>query len=153
MVTESFDNYYMCHAENSVLQCATKPHIYARYVDDIFIEVDHQDQLIHLKNEFENKTVLKFTHENSINSKLPFLDVLIETKQTLFSRSVFTKSTNSGDCLNFDCAAPDRYKFGLIHTLLNRAYKICSSWENFHAEVIRIKKLLVNNNYPNRIID
>ena len=53
-------NCYMYQAKNEVLQCFTKPHLYARYVDDIFLEVNHEVQLHELKNQFENRTVLKF---------------------------------------------------------------------------------------------
>ena len=30
---------------------------------------------------------------------------------------------------------------------------MCSSWELFNEEVVRIKQLLVNNNFPNQTVD
>ena len=36
---------------------------------------------------------------------------------------------------------------------MNRARKICSTKSSFQAEIDRIKKLLINNDFPNRIID
>jgi hypothetical protein len=55
--------------------------------------------------------------------------------------------------MNFNSIAPDKYKKGVIMNFLHRAYKICSSWSLFHQEVLRIKQLLVNNNFPIKLID
>ena len=52
-----------------------KPHIYCRYVDDIFIPVKSDEELIAIKNKLEKKSVLTFTFEKSIENQLPFLDV------------------------------------------------------------------------------
>ena len=67
--------------------------------------------------------------------------------------SVHTKSTNLGDCINYHSDCPLKYKTGVILTFLNRAHKICSTWHHFNNEVQRIKQLLVNNNFPNKLID
>ena len=40
-----------------------------------------------------------------------------------------------------------------MKTFLHRAYNVCSSWELFNEELMRIKQLLVNNNFPNQIVD
>ena len=32
--------------------------------------------------------------------------------------------------------------------MLNRAYKVCSTWPSFHQEIIRLKQLFTNNNFP-----
>ena len=97
--------------------------------------------------------MLKFTHEIEINKKIAFLDVLIDRNDSNYNTSVFVKPTNSGECLSYDSLCPDRYKSGLIKCLLFRAFKICSSWLSFHAEVERIKPLLTNNNFPMKYID
>ena len=102
---------------------------------------------------FERHSVLKFTHEIEINKKIAFLDVLIDRNDSNYNTSVFVKPTNSGECLSYDSLCPDRYKSGLIKCLLFRAFKICSSWLSFHAEVERIKQLLTNNNFPMKYID
>lgn len=46
-----------------------------------------------------------------------------------------------------------RYKTGVIKTFLYRAHSICSSWIDFHKEIERIRKLLINNNFPIGLID
>ena len=70
--------FYLGHFENIILQYPNiKPSTYARYVDDIFLEVTSEDQINTLKEAFENITLLKFTYEMITNNKLPFLDVLL----------------------------------------------------------------------------
>lgn len=61
--------------------------------------------------------------------------------------------TNDGSCINFNSICPIRYKEGVIKTYLHRAFTISSSWDNFNTEVNNIKQLLVNNNFPMRLID
>ena len=148
-------NFYLCHVENKVMEDINmRPYIYARYLDDIFLAVRNQDQLLQIKNKLIENSVLNFTQENSINGKLPFLDVLVNSNNpSKFERSVYVKPTKSEDTINFNCSAPQKYKASVIHTLLHRAIKICSSEEAFTIETERIKRLLVNNGFPNRLCD
>ena len=147
-------NFYMSHIENEVLENVDlRPALYGRFIDDIFILVRNENHLISLKQAFIDASVLNLTHEININNKLPFLDVLLEMKNGKFVRTVYTKPTKSMDCINFECDAPDRYKTGVLYTLLNRAKKICNTAEGFYNEVERIKRLLINNGFPNCIID
>jgi hypothetical protein len=150
----TFANYYMCHIENQALEDSNiKPYIYCRYIDDIFVDVGSEQQLRELQQKMQELSVLNFTYELNVFNKLPFLDVLIECANSEFKTSVYTKPTNTQECLNYDSDAPHRYKEGLINTLLNRAFKICSNWESLHTEIERIKQMLVNNNYPNKLIE
>ena len=61
----------MGHIENIILKDPTiKPNIYARYVDDIFVEITDEEQLKKkLKNLFKRNSVLKFTYELSTDKK------------------------------------------------------------------------------------
>lgn len=36
---------------------------------------------------------------------------------------------------------------------MNRAYKTCNNWKDFDKEIEHIKQILINNNYPNNIVD
>jgi hypothetical protein len=147
-------NFYMCHIENQVLQNENiAPHIYCRYIDDIFIDVENEDQLVSLQLKMQEASSLNFTYEMNVDNKLPFLDVFIESTRSGYRTSVYTKPSNAQECLNFNSDAPQQYKEGLINTFLNRAYKICSNYETLHTEFIRIKHMLVNNQYPNYLID
>ena len=148
-------NFYMCHVENNVLESLNiKPSIYARFVDDIFLEVRDENHLLEIKQKFHEESRLNYTHELSVNKKLPYLDVLIDgNNNDKYIQKVFTKPTKSDDCLNYDGDAPERYKTGVIKTLLHRAHKICNTEEGFNEECSRIKRLLVNNNFPNSLCD
>ncbi len=45
------------------------------------------------------------------------------------------------------------FLFGLMFTLLCRAYNICSSFQFFHNEIVKIKSFLQKNGYPLPLID
>jgi hypothetical protein len=151
----SFANFYMCELENKIFEQYPEkaPLVYARYVDDIFVMVDDAIKLTELKNLFECHSVLKFTFEKEKNDQLAFLDVLVKRHESELLTSVHVKSTNSGECINYNGICPERYKTGVIKCLLHRAFQISSNWEIFHLEINRIKQLLTNNNFPMSIID
>ena len=150
----TFANFYMGELERSVFEnVAKKPLIYVRYVDDIFVLVNCEDELVYLKRVFQENSVLNFTYELGVNGKLPFLDVQVDKSSTSFRTSVYHKPTDQGKCLNYKSECPDRYKLSVINNYLNRAYKVSSSWENFHNEILHVKQVLVNNNYPNSLVD
>ena len=50
----TFANFYMGHLEEKVFEQQNKPNIYARYVDDVFVQVESEQELIKLKSLFEN---------------------------------------------------------------------------------------------------
>lgn len=151
----TYANFYMCHIENKIAEEHPEcmPLIYSRYVDDIFVLVEKIDDVIKLKELFESYSVLKFTHEIEMDKKLVFLDALLRRHENSISSSVYIKSTNNGDCLDFNSICPHRYKTGVVKTLLHRAYQVSSSWESFTEEVERLKQMFTNNNFPMKIIE
>ena len=74
----TFANFYMCHIENQIINKKIKVDTYIRYVDDILITIDNDDQLMKIKDTFENDSVLKFSFENEKFNKISFLDVQLE---------------------------------------------------------------------------
>ena len=149
-----FANFYMAHLENTILNnLENKPYIYARYVDDIFLKVKSEQEILKLKQLFEESSVLKFTHEMNIRNKLPFLDVLVNNSNNTFETSVYHKATDKGQCLNANSECCAKYKRSVITSYLNRAYKVTSNWQHFHQEINHIKQVLINNNYTNREVD
>ena len=67
---------------------------------------------------------MKFLIETGINGSLSFLDVKIFRENDKFVTSVFRKETFSGVYTNFISFIPLDYKFGLVHTLLNRCFNL-----------------------------
>ena len=150
----TFANFYMGQVEHRVFESTKiKPNIYARYVDDIFVQVLETDHLVELQNLFQLHSVLNFTIEYNIRNKLPFLDVLVDTGDKQFKTTVYRKPTNSGHCLNYKSECTEQYKKSVITSYLNRAYKITSTWESFHHEISHIRQTLINNNYSNTLVD
>ena len=151
----TFADFYMCHIENKIFSehPELKPIIYVRYVDDCFLLLENMEQLERIKQKFEAESVLKFTYEKEKSKSLSFLDCLVNRSNNKFTTSVFVKSTNLGDCLNFNSICPGKYKTGMIKTFLHRGFAICSDWATFHREIQRIKQILTNNNFPMELID
>ena len=58
------------------------------------------------------------------------------------------KPTFTGLFTSFDSFVPLSYERGLVYTLLDCYFKICSSFHHFHAEVLKLKKFLLMNCYP-----
>ena len=150
----TFANFYMGNLEKTIFSNSDlKPSIYARYVDDTFVQVKNEEELINLKNQFQNNSKLNFTYELSVNNKLPFLDVLVEPHEDTFNTQVYHKPTDNGNCMNGDSECPEKYKVSVITNYLNRAYKVSKTWKEFHTEILHIKQRLINNNYTNTMVD
>ena len=146
----------MAHFEHEILSKTDdneKPLMYCRYVDDIFLVARKFQHIEKLKEKLEQRTVLHFMWEIETNKKLSFLDVEVSKRSTGLSTGVRVKETDSGSCLNYRSIAPDRYKVGVVKTMLHRAYKICSDWNQLHLEITRLKKMFTNNNFPMKVID
>ena len=134
----SLANLFLGHLEKDWLIHSFSPSFYARYIDDIFCifsSESYSEFLNFLNSQHPN---LKFTMEVG-NKKLSFLDSSISIENNLFSSTVFRKPTFTGLFLNFHALCPDFWKRGLIFCLLNRAYRTCSSWTNFHCEIDILK--------------
>ena len=148
-------NFFMCNLENNAFENHPnlKPTVYCRYIDDILIVIDNFQQLTQLQELFITQSSLNFTYEIETNKKLSFLYTLIKRKNNELITTVYRKSTNTGECLNYNSICPEKYKTSVIRNLLYRAYSICSNWHEFDVEVRRIKQILINNNFPNWIVD
>ena len=89
---------------------------------------------------------ITFTYEKEVNGTLSFLDVLIKnTNSHQFETSVFRKKTFTGLLMNFLGFLPYTYKLSLVKTLINRTYKICNNWKNFHENVKELRVILSKN--------
>ena len=60
---------------------------------------------------------------------------------------------SSGVFTNYESFIFDTYNIDLVHMLLFRFFKICSSMENFHVEVEHLRNIFKCNNYSVNIID
>ena len=138
-------NAFLCHYEKIWLnECPSqfKPVVYRRYVDDIFVLFKSKEHLKLFVNYMNSKHKnIKFTFETEDSNNFSFLDVKITRKNKRFVISIFRKATFSGVYTNYDSFILDTYKIGLAHPLLFRFFKICSSVENLHIEVERLRRI------------
>ena len=129
--------------------------LYKRYVDDIFCLFSDENQIDTFFNFINNQHPnIKFTFEKQIKEILPFLDISIKSNEDFtFSTTTFRKKTYTGLLLNFFSFTPSGYKVGLIKTLIDRAYKINSSWISFDVDCNAIKNTLQKNNFPLNMVN
>ena len=69
-----------------------------------------------------------------------------------FSTNLYRKKTFTGLYSHFSRQAPIKYKSNVIRVLVYRAFYICSSYQNFHEEILRIKEILTGNCLPKSLI-
>jgi len=143
-----FANFYMGTIESSTLE-SSRPSIYGRYIDDIFVRVNDIEELRQLKQQLTSSSSLNFTFEEAKNGRLPFLDVLVTAQACGFSTTVYVKDTNKGLCLNGESECPERYHRSTINAYVRRALSHCSTWTNTHRELERLTQVLINNGYKN----
>jgi len=90
---------------------------------------------------------IKFTVEIENNNLLSFLDIHVFKGRNNFITSVYRKDTFSGLGLSYFSFCPNIFKINSLKTLINRAYVICSSYDNFHKEISFLKSYFVSNGY------
>ena len=123
-------------------------------MDDIFVlfnKLEHAQFFLEYMNKKHKN--MEFSIETEINGSLSFLDVKIFRENDKFVTSVFRKETFSGVYTNFISFIPLEYKFGLVHTLLNRCFNLSSDFLKFHHEVDKLKKILSRNAYQQKFLD
>ena len=145
---------FMIELEKAVLPELTECIKYwKRYVDDTisFVKLGAMNYIITKLNSFDNNIQLTFEEEDK--GKLPFLDVLIQRMGNSIVTTIFRKLTNNEIYLNWNVFTPDTWKRGILKTLVERAYIVCSTNELLPKEL----KYFVNvfretNNYPHYVI-
>ena len=99
---------------------------------------------------------IKFTFEKQCNGKLPFLDVLVDNSSNSMNScitSVFHRKKCTGLLTNFFSFAPLSYKTGLIHSLIDRTFKINSTEAGFRKDLEKLYETLKRNSFPSYFID
>ena len=150
-------NAFMCSFEENMLEdcpLSFRPLFYKRYVDDtiaLFRTKEAAERFLEYMNRLHPN--IKFTIEHEHENQLPFLDILITRTDHGFSTNVFRKKTFTCQGTNFYSSCPLNFKLNSISTLIHRAYTLCSSWENFHNEVLFLFEYFKNNSYPSILVD
>ena len=96
---------------------------------------------------------IKFTFEKEQNKIMPFLDFEFTRNESEIVSSVYRKPTFTGVYTHFKSLIPEKYKIGLVLTLLHRIYNICSNMKIVTEEINILKGILCKNGYPLKFID
>ena len=88
---------------------------------------------------------IQFTIESEENETLSFLDIKITRENGKFITSVYRKPTFSGVYTHFHSFIPDKYKFGMIYTIIYRCHRICSGEACFQSELKKVKEIFKKN--------
>jgi len=150
-------NVFLCYWEDIWLKkCPKKfkPTYYRRYIDDIFVLFSSSEHVKkfhkYLNSRHDNMT---FTYELEENNCLAFLDVSVTRENDTFSTSIYRKPTFSGLYTNYFSFISDRYKKGLILSLIFRVFTFAIDWKRFDSEVVFLKDIFRKNSYPLHFID
>ena len=150
-------NAFLCYYEKKWLrECPETflPNVYKRYVDHIFVTFNSYSQLLKFVDYMNHQhSNLKFAFEVEQNNSFSFLDVKIRRENDSFTASIYRKPTFSEVFTHFDSFIPASYKYGLVNTLIFQCFKICSSYEKIHNEIVSLKYSLKHNSYPKNFID
>ena len=133
-------NVFMSSIEENLEREGKLPSFYRRYVDDTFTIMPNIGTASNSLDTL-NKThsSVKFTMETKCNGMLPFLDIHLLNRSPQIETKVYVKSTNSSLLLHYQGHVDNRYKQGLLRTMLNRAHRLSSSWSHFSDECDRSK--------------
>ena len=115
---------YMGIMESRTFNERPPPRFNCRHIDDTFVVADDEKNFQNLITTPMNISKLNFTHEKSINSHLPFLDVHIYNANNTFNFSIYTKGNNTGMCMSDDSDFPKRYLARISQVLINNWFII-----------------------------
>ena len=142
-------NIIMTELEKHVVSKLIKNNVikfYARYVDDTLVLVKRNDidDVLKKLNSFL-KDELCFTVDKFPDKKVHFLDLSIDKNIT----DLYFKDT--GQYTFFDSFAPWRFKTAWVKALFSRAHKICSNAQLFDQQVMKLRKFMSWNGFPQRV--
>ncbi|XP_015118396.1 uncharacterized protein LOC107042039 [Diachasma alloeum] len=122
------------------------------YVDDTLLAVP-TEAVEAIREAFNSiHPRIQFTVERETEGAICFLDVkVIREENGLLRTNWYQKPTSAGRVVNYRSNHPTSQKIGVVFGLLHRAIGL--SHGSFHEEnVSRVRRVLVNNNYPAKFI-
>ena len=145
---------FMGRLEQRLLSsCPKKPLLWIRYIDDIFFLWSHgQDELQNFVD-FCNRAhpTIKFTSESS-STEVPFLDVMVSTRDGKLCTDLYSKPTDSHQYLHWSSCHPKHTKSSLPYSLAFRLNRICSSPETLKGRIDELEGFLQSRGYPESVI-
>ncbi|XP_022808938.1 uncharacterized protein LOC111345915, partial [Stylophora pistillata] len=96
---------------------------------------------------------VSFTMEIEKDGMLPFLGTQLLNRAPQIETKVYVKPTNTGLLVHYQSYVDNRYKRNLLTTMLDRAYRLSSSWLYFSEECERLKYLFSRLDYPHHLFN
>jgi len=84
---------------------------------------------------------------------LPFLGAQLLNKSTQIQTKIYVKPTNKGLLLHYKSHVDDRYKRGLLKTMLDRVFRLSSNWSYFSKECDRLKMVCSRLDYLDKLLN
>ena len=133
-----------------------KPKFWVRYVDDIFIIFQGDDEQLNNLLDTVNSLLpsIKFTIEHEDGGTLPFLDVHVihDSTTSSFSFKVYRKTTNKENYIHFFSCHSHKVKVNVVTNMFSRAYRICDPL-HLDDEIKHIKAAFLKLAYPTHFIN
>ena len=147
-------NVFMTSIEENLERQGKLPSFYRRYVDDTLTIMPNMAAASSFLNTLNlAHSSVKFTMETESNGMLPFLGTQLLNRSPRIETKVYVKPTNSGLLLHFQSNVDNRYKNGLLRTMLDRAHRLSSSWSHFSDECDRLKSVFSRLKYPKQLVN
>jgi hypothetical protein len=153
-LTLTIANCYMFFFERQLVKQINNGNgIYMRYIDDIFITINwplrHLHKQIENWNQFDSNIKLNKIAGHSIN----FLDLYVEIVAGRLFTKVYHKPSYEPYYLPFESVHHMHIKKNIPYTMLIRAIKYCSTFEEYLNEREKLRMALLLNKYPGSFID
>ena len=129
------------------------PEFYKRYVDDtlsMMPNVETAESFLSSLN--ESHPSVSFTMELGEHGKLPFLGTEIRKCNGRLETRVNRKPTDTELLLHYKSHVDVRYKKSMLKTMLDRAFKMSSTWELFHLECNHLTQTFSRLQYPAQLL-
>ena len=147
-------NVFMSHIKENLEREGKLPSFYRRYVDDtltIMPNIDTASNFLDRLNQAHFS--VKFTMETECNGTLPFLGIQLLNRSLQIATKVYVKPTNSGLLVHYQSHLDNRYKKGLLRTMLDRTHHLSSSWTHVSDECDRLKTVFSRLKYPKHLVN
>ncbi|CAF3917583.1 unnamed protein product [Rotaria sordida] len=153
-LTLTVANCYMFFYEQQIIkQINNSGGLYFRYIDDIFIVINWP--IRHLMKQIDrwNKIDENIKLSENVGFMADFLDLHIENKDGQLFTTIFQKPSYEPYYLPFNSVHPIHMKKNIIFTMLLRALRYCSIFQEYLNEREKLRMALLLNRYPNKFID
>lgn len=158
MVAPTYACLFMAYLEEKILTSwgGTKPLIYKRFIDDIFIAWPGTEEelksFFDFMNSYHSHIKFEITYNIETNT-IPFLDMSVTVKNGKLVTDLYEKETAVTQYLLPSSCHPRHQWANIPYSLAYRLKRICSSNQKFEENLSNLKMKLLSRQYQPKIID